>query len=81
MTAIDPPRNQGDYPDRSIDCQQAMEPAFQLLMADMYATGWGPEETRKALWKLLAAHKMTGVENARVDAQLALVRAMERLRD
>lgn len=72
---INPPRNQGDYPDRDIDCQEALEAAFQLLMADALSFGWSPAETRRALRKLIAAHKITDIENAKVEATLALIRA------
>lgn len=79
MTAIDPPRNQEDYPDRDIDCQEALEPAFQLLMADALSYGWNPDETRRALRKLIAAHKVTDVENAKLETTLALIRAAHRV--
>lgn len=72
---INPPRNQGDYPDRNIDCEEALEPAFQLLMADALSYGWSPAETRRALRKLIAAHKVMDIENAKVEASLALIRA------
>jgi hypothetical protein len=78
---INPPRNQGDYPDRNIDCEEALEPAFQLLMADALSYGWSPVETRRALRKLIAANKITEVENAKVDVTLAIVRALDRARN
>jgi hypothetical protein len=80
MTAIDPPRNQDDYPDRDVDCEQALEPALHVLLADAYACGWSPAEARRAMRKLLLAHRMTDVENAKVEAALAILRAAERAR-
>ncbi|KQZ19379.1 hypothetical protein ASD50_07815 [Mesorhizobium sp. Root552] len=76
---IDPPRSQDDYPDRDIDCQEALEPAFQLLMVDALSYGWSPDEARRALRKLIAAHKVADVENAKVETTLALIRAAQRV--
>lgn len=80
MSLINPPRNQDDYPDRFVDCQEALEPAFHVLMADAMAHGWGPKETRRALWRLIAAHQVAEVENAKLDTELALIRASQRAR-
>lgn len=78
---IFPPRKKDDYPDRNIDCEEALEPAFQLLMADALSYGWKPAETRRALRKLIAAHKITDIENAKVEVTLALIRAATKAGD
>jgi hypothetical protein len=75
---INPPRSQDNYADRDIDCEGALEPMFQLLMADALSHGWSPAEVRKALRKLVAAHKITDIENAKVETTLALIRAAAR---
>jgi len=36
---IDPPKRQDDYPDRKIDCQEAMEPGFQAIVDCMLEVG------------------------------------------
>ncbi|MGX9121079.1 hypothetical protein ACWTU6_31570 [Mesorhizobium sp. BHbsci] len=33
-------RRQGEYPDRKIDCQKAMEPGFQAIIDCMLEAGW-----------------------------------------
>ncbi|TIL81010.1 MAG: hypothetical protein E5Y81_04830 [Mesorhizobium sp.] len=35
---IRPPRRQGEYADREIDCQEAMEPGFQAIVGCMLET-------------------------------------------
>ncbi|WP_292320716.1 hypothetical protein [Mesorhizobium sp.] len=33
-------KQEGDYADREIDCQQAMEPGFQAILDCMLDAGW-----------------------------------------
>ena len=75
---IDPPKQQGDYPDRLLDCEEALEPLFHDLMKTAYAHGWEPAETRKALFRLLSADRRKDEENAITEAYLGLIRAMNR---
>lgn len=75
---ISPPRNQGQYPDRLIDCEEALEPMFLALMEEAFAHGWAPGETRRALRRLIAAHLQAGREVARLETDMALMRAMEK---
>ncbi|MDG4877683.1 hypothetical protein P9273_21505 [Mesorhizobium sp. WSM4935] len=75
---ISKPRRLGAYPDRDLDCQQAMEPGFQALVDCMVESGWTREEAKRALRRLIAADNMTQKENARVEAELAIARAMIR---
>lgn len=77
---IDPPKRQEDYPDRFIDCEAALEPAFDDLMTVAFAYGWGPRETLRALRRLIASRWRTDEENAKLEADLAIIRAMERAR-
>lgn len=77
---IDPPKNQDDYPDREIDCQQAMEGLFQSLMETMHSAGWAPREIRIALRALIHADRMKDFANAETEAQIAIIRAMEKAR-
>ncbi|TIP22654.1 MAG: hypothetical protein E5X67_36355 [Mesorhizobium sp.] len=72
------PRRQGEYPDREIDCQEAMEPGFQAVVDCMLEAGWIREEIMRSLRLLIAADNMTQKENAKVEAQLAIARAMIR---
>lgn len=78
MTMIDPPKRQDDYLDRKIDCQQAMEPGFQAIVDCMLEVGWNRDEIMRALRRLIVADNMTQKENAKVEAELAIARAMIR---
>ncbi|MER8755158.1 hypothetical protein NKH69_05695 [Mesorhizobium sp. M0976] len=75
---ITPPRRQGEYADREIDCQEAMEPGFQAIVECMSDAGWSRGEIMRSLRRLVAADNMTQKENAKVEAQLAIARAMMR---
>lgn len=73
---IRPPRRLGEYPDREIDCQEAMEPGFQAIVDCMLEVGWTRGEIMRSLRRLIAADNMTRKENAKVEAQIAIARAM-----
>ncbi|RWK29332.1 hypothetical protein [Mesorhizobium sp.] len=75
---ISPPRHDRNYPDREIDCQEAMEPGFQAIVDCMREAGWERGEVMRSLRRLIAADNMTRKENARVEAELAIARAMIR---
>lgn len=77
---IDPPKSQDDYADRLLDCEAAMETMFQTMIEEMAAVGWNPEEIERAVLKLNWAHRKTRFENAKVETELAIMRAMERAR-
>ncbi|TJV19714.1 hypothetical protein [Mesorhizobium sp.] len=75
---INRPRQQHDYPDREIDCQEAMEPGFQAIVDCMLEASWTRGEIMQSLKRLIAADNMTQKENAKLEAQLAITRAMIR---
>ncbi|BCM19281.1 hypothetical protein [Mesorhizobium sp. J8] len=75
---INPPRRAAAYPDREIDCQEAMEPGFQAIVDCMLEAGWTRGEVMSSLRRLIAADNMTQKENAKVEAELAIARAMIR---
>ena len=75
---INPPRRQGEYLDRDIDCQEAMEPGFQAIVDCMIEVGWRRGEVLRSLRRLIAADNMTQKENAKTEVQLAIARAMIR---
>ena len=75
---INPPKRQDDYPDRHIHCQEAMEPGLQAIVDCMLEAGWHRGETFQALRQLVAAAKMAQQENARLEAELAILRAQAR---
>ncbi|RUW62113.1 hypothetical protein [Mesorhizobium sp. M7A.F.Ca.US.008.03.1.1] len=75
---ISPPKRQGEYQDRAIDCQEAMEPGFQAIVDCMLEAGWKRGETMRAFKRLIAADNMTQKESAKLETQLAIARAMLR---
>jgi hypothetical protein len=72
------PRRPDEYPDREIDCQEAMEPGFQAIVDCMLEAGWTRGEIMRSLRRLIAADNLTQKENAKVETQLAIARAMIR---
>ncbi|MDX8504735.1 hypothetical protein [Mesorhizobium captivum] len=75
---ISPPRRTTAYPDCEVDCQEAMEPGFQAIVDCMLDVGWQRGEVMRALRRLIAADNMTQKENARVETELAMARAIMR---
>ncbi|PBC09223.1 hypothetical protein [Mesorhizobium sp. WSM3859] len=69
------PRRTGVYPDREVDCQEAMEPGFQAIIDCMIEAGWTREEAKRALRRLIAADNMAQKENAKVETEFAIARA------
>lgn len=72
------PKRPHDYADRDIDCQEAVEPGFQAIVDCMLEAGWTRGEIVRSLRRLIAADNMTQKENAKVEARLAIARAMIR---
>ena len=52
MKPIEPPKREDPYPDRSHDCQLALEPAFEDLVAHAHAAGWSKDEITTALFEM-----------------------------
>ncbi|RWC18592.1 MAG: hypothetical protein EOS51_16625 [Mesorhizobium sp.] len=73
---IRPPRREGEYPNCEIDCQEALEPGFQAILDCMVDAGWTRGEVMRSLRRLIAADNMTQKENAKVEAQIAIARAI-----
>ncbi|WP_292514252.1 hypothetical protein [Mesorhizobium sp.] len=71
-----PPKRPDEYPDREIDCQEAMEAGFRAIVDCMLEAGWTRGEIMRSLRRLVAADNMTQRENAKVEAKLAIARAM-----
>lgn len=73
---IGPPRRQGEYPDREIDCQEAMEPGRR---SSTDAGGWMDARGDHALAAPACRRRQHDAkENAKVEAQIAIARAMMR---
>ena len=77
---IAPPKRQHAYPDRDIDCQQAMEDEMRAVFGRMQQAGWNFGEIGRAAKTLLWAQRQALEVNAMLEAHLAILRAMERVR-
>ena len=44
-----PPKKSIGHPDRGVDCEDALRPAFQSLISQAEAAGWTAEEIESAL--------------------------------
>jgi hypothetical protein len=53
---IPPPKIANDYPDRPLECQFAIEPAFQDLVGQAHEAGWSDSEVAAALIDLAHNH-------------------------
>lgn len=56
MISIPPPSRAEEYADRALDCEFAIEPAFQTIACQAEAAGWSADEVSAALLALAAAH-------------------------
>lgn len=74
MARIAPPRTADAYPDRDLDCQMAAEDAFQDLVANIVAAGWGAEEVAEAIGELARNHRLALREIAATEAAIRAAR-------
>lgn len=58
---IDGPRGSGEFADRFLECEEALEAAFQDLVGAAIMTGWGEGEVCAALCSL-ADHHLLAME-------------------
>jgi anti-sigma regulatory factor (Ser/Thr protein kinase) len=59
------PRHITPYPDRDLDCQQALEDTFRHILKLAEASGWDKAEAAHALQELAFAHLAAEEENVR----------------
>ena len=71
---IDPPERPTDHPDRGLECEGAMEPAFQELARQATAAGWNADEIAAALLSLAKNHVLGLLAKAEMDAAIARLR-------
>ncbi|MBO1027062.1 hypothetical protein IPU75_20375 [Ochrobactrum sp. SD129] len=58
------PTHPGHYPDRDIDCRNALANEVKGLIASAVNAGWNEVETARAI-KIVAAMLLEGFDNAR----------------
>jgi hypothetical protein len=68
MKRILPPGRHALYPDRDLDCQEAIEAAFQEFTERAVAAGWRPLEVAEAVGQLAIADRYCRQSKACVDA-------------
>lgn len=68
MKPMLPPGRHELYPDRDLDCQEAIEMAFQEFVERAVAAGWRPLEVAEAVGQLAMADRYHRQSKAQVDA-------------
>lgn len=71
--AIRGPRKLGDYPDRDIHCQEALEDAFIELTERGVEAGWVQIEVLQALLELANSHLLRDLATESDDDNIATV--------
>ncbi|MEQ1956078.1 hypothetical protein [Mesorhizobium sp. CN2-181] len=74
-----PPKRPHSYPDRNIDCQEALEIELQAFFERAQYAGWNFHDIARATRTLLWAQRRAMEENAKLEADLAIMRAMARV--
>lgn len=67
------PRNSIVYPDRDLDCQQALEDPFHTLLDLAEKAGWSKTEAAEAMRELAFAY--LAMEEANMQTDLAIAQA------
>lgn len=67
-----------DISDRELDCEEALEPAFQDLIRLAESAGWKTLEITVALQSLADHHMLMKAANAETDRQIAEVLRVRR---
>ena len=68
------PKPETDISDRTLDCEFALEPAFQALAEAAERVGWRAEDVASALVNLADCHVLARAANADTDAMIERVR-------
>lgn len=73
-----PPRRNNERSRPDPDGKTATELVLEALVDELIAAGWTDEEIEAAIHEVIEAETISQVENAKLDADLAIIRAMER---
>lgn len=68
------PRHNHEYPDRGIDCEFELEPAFQDLVERAQKAGWSAQEAYLAIISLCENHAIGDMQIDALEAVLDEVR-------
>ena len=80
MAKIRPPRLPLDDPERTIDCELYLEPAFDELADAAVKAGWTEDEVEAALVGLAKSRILARIERRSFDRRLAQIRQQRQLR-
>lgn len=64
------PRQPDQYPDRFLDCQEALEDGFLALLDQAEGVGWSRAETIAAITELADNTALADADIARIDAAI-----------
>ncbi|RUT32665.1 hypothetical protein EMQ25_05830 [Arsenicitalea aurantiaca] len=71
---VKPPVRPASHPDRTLDCEEALEPGLMKLVAAAEAAGWDRAEIWPALTSLAVNHIEGDIENEKLEAELRTAR-------
>lgn len=74
MANVAPPKRPTNHPDRLLDCEEAMEAAFQMVIQRAAAAGWSQREATLGLIGLIQAHVETMRENEKTEDAISKAR-------
>ena len=80
MDEITPPPKPDDYPDRNLDCQFAMEPAFLALAHAARDAGWTDADISSALMELSATFMNAAMESRNTEGAIWASNTLNALR-
>jgi hypothetical protein len=67
MQPVKGPREEGDYPDRQLDCQEAIESKVQQVMEEVMRAGWLRDEAAAALVEVADHVMLSAIENRKAE--------------
>ena len=74
MTKVKEPLLPDEYPDRFLDCQEALMPGFLVLLESAVASGWTENEAIAALTELADGRWLANGENIDLQRVLASIK-------
>lgn len=74
MTKVKEPLRSDEYPDRFLDCQEALMPGFLVLLESAVASGWDENEAIAALVELADCRWLSNGENNDLQIVLASIK-------
>lgn len=71
------PRSTDNYPDRQLECEEALEDDIIVAFDDAASAGWSTAETAMAIVSLVENYLMAQGENAKTEFALLRARICE----